>query len=115
MPAFSPLSVGFFLPRLRPPEEDFVAVLLFKRARGSSSVFSACVGKASRRWRAGTVDATLIKDTVKYALVLFGVLAASLSIPVQLWELFHENLTPERSYVPRPAGIAVTHKIRVDT
>ena len=35
--------MGFFLPRRRPPEEDFVAVLLFKRARGSSSVFSACV------------------------------------------------------------------------
>jgi hypothetical protein len=41
------------------------------------------------------------------ALILFGVLAALLSIPVQLWELLGEHATNERHYVPRPAGIPV--------
>ena len=49
-----------------------------------------------------------------HLLIAFGVLVACLSIPVQLWELYHEHLTPERSYVPRPAGIAVEHKMRVE-
>jgi len=49
-----------------------------------------------------------------HLLIAFGLLVACLSIPVQLWELFHEHLTPERSYVPRPAGIAVEHKMRME-
>jgi len=42
-----------------------------------------------------------------YGLIAFGVLAAALSIPVQLWEIIGEQATPERQHVPRPAGIPV--------
>ena len=39
-----------------------------------------------------------------YGLIAFGVLAAALSIPVQLWEIIGEQATPQRQNVARLQG-----------
>ena len=79
-PYISQVSLSFIIP-----------ALLYKRLVVKRD---AATGERTRQPRARQA----------YGLIAFGVLAAALSIPVQLWEIIGEQATPQRQNVARLQG-----------